>query len=115
MIGGLCSLATKITLSRVVAMLKTGTTTVDLDALTAYVVANPDDYTGWSAYSDLCRDLANDAWADLALKFRGADDPGRSRIFRSEWRTWPPMKAFLAITFEKTRSGIRRPADMRSP
>jgi hypothetical protein len=60
-------MASTITLSGVLAMLKTGTTTIDLEALTAYVVANPDDYTGWSAYSDLCRELGNDAWADLAL------------------------------------------------
>jgi hypothetical protein len=89
-------------------MLKPETTAVDLEALTAYVVANPDDFAGWSAYSDGCRDLCHDAWADLALKFRDADPDGRAMLIGEHWQSWPPAHGLAMQATGNALEGIAR-------
>ena len=81
----------------------------DLDALTAFVIDQPDDFTGWCAYSDYVREeVRNDEWADLALQFRDADADGRAWLIAQHWQSWPPATGLAMRSTNNALEGMAR-------
>jgi hypothetical protein len=68
----------------------------DFEALTAAIVATPDDFAAWAPYIDACLELGLDDWADLAGAYWSADAEGRGVILTLNLNEWPLGDALAA-------------------